>query len=338
MVIQTADKPWGEVLRSPEVLDFLPWALLIAAGCAVAAALLLIPLITHARLAGRDDQSLVTPRNLLPLQDDPSARVSDRVRDAVVQFDLPADLRPEQMAVLLHDGSPERAIAAGLLDLESQGFVRIDTDGRASAVQAEGRVPESEFQRRLLRIVQGRNTRFEWRDWALSALYADATQHGWFTGRPDYTSYGPRLYAATTFTLGAICAAFATRLLIAGYWTFSLALYAVAGLFVVLGFAFLRRRSALGIAQHLIGVRDLLEHLLGLLVAGIFVRVILHGLPAVGLLQVIGVHAALDAEQLVVVVLGHVGSARGAQFFFSALAGPLETTTEAGRSRRPFSE
>ena len=238
MVIQTADKPWGEVLRSPEVLDFLPWALLIAAGCAVAAALLLIPLITHARLAGRDDQSLVTPRNLLPLQDDPSARVSDRVRDAVVQFDLPADLRPEQMAVLLHDGSPERAIAAGLLDLESQGFVRIDTDGRASAVQAEGRVPESEFQRRLLRIVQGRNTRFEWRDWALSALYADATQQGWFTGRPDYTSDGPRLYAATTFTLGAICAAFSTRLLIAGYWTFSLALYAVAGLFVILGFAF----------------------------------------------------------------------------------------------------
>ena len=108
-----ADRPFTEVARTREVLDFLPWALAIAVGCLVAAAVLLIPILSPARRAGRDSQSTITARNLLPLGADLTARVSDRVRDAVGQFDLPRDLRPEQMAALLHDGDPERAIAAG---------------------------------------------------------------------------------------------------------------------------------------------------------------------------------------------------------------------------------
>ena len=90
-------------------------------------------------------------------------------------------------------------------------------------------------------------------------------------------------------------------------------------------------RTLLGVAQHLVGVRHLLEHLLGLLVAGVLVRVVLHRLFAVGLLQGVGIDALLDAEQFVVVVLGHGQEAAG-------LAGPLETMTEAGRRRRPLSE
>jgi hypothetical protein len=231
-----ADRPWREVAHSPEVLDFWPWALLIAGGALVAAVIVLIPVLAHARLAGRDHRSRTTPRNLRPLGVDPTVRVNDRVRDAVVQFDLPADLRPEQMAVLLHDGDPDRAIAAALLDLEAQGAIVLAEDRVVSATGPG--LDASAFQQRLLRILRRDNTRFEWRDWALGALYSDATGRGWFTGRPDYTSYGPRLYAAASLTLGVIIALYTSQILFSGYWSHAFAGYAVAILLIAISFAF----------------------------------------------------------------------------------------------------
>jgi len=65
------------------------------------------------------------------------------------------------------------------------------------------------------------------------------------------------------------------------------------------------RGTLVGVAQDLVGMRDLLEHLLGLLVARILVGVVLHRLLAVGLLQVLRRHAPLNAEQFVVVVPRH---------------------------------
>jgi hypothetical protein len=65
-------------------------------------------------------------------------------------------------------------------------------------------------------------------------------------------------------------------------------------------------RTLVRIAQHLVGMRDFLEHLLRLLVARIFVRVKLHGLLAIGLFHFFGSRALWHSEQFVVVVLGHV--------------------------------
>ena len=95
----------------------------------------------------------------------------------------------------------------------------------------------------------------------------------------------------------------------------------------VVGGAFLR------ILQHLVGLGDLLEHLLRLLVARILVRVKLHGLLAIGLLQFLLVGPLGHAEQLVVILL----LSRGHGQAFVSLAGPLDTIAEAGRSRRPLS-
>lgn len=233
-----ADRPFTEVARSREVLDFLPWALAIAVGCLVAASVLLIPILTHARRAGRDNQSTITARNLLPLGADPTARVNDRVRDAVVQFDLPRDLRPEQMAALLHDGEPELAIAAALLDLQAAGVIDLDEDDRATVRRDADTSGLSDFQQRLLRIIGGRNTRFEWRDWALGALSQDVASRRWHTGRPDYVSYTPRLYASFAGSIAAIMILFSTNLLLGGYWTYAIALYAAALLLLVLAWAF----------------------------------------------------------------------------------------------------
>jgi hypothetical protein len=52
-------------------------------------------------------------------------------------------------------------------------------------------------------------------------------------------------------------------------------------------------------------VRDFLEHLLGLFVAGVFVRVKLNGLLAVGFLELFHRRGFRDAEQFVVIVLRH---------------------------------
>ena len=95
----------------------------------------------------------------------------------------------------------------------------------------------------------------------------------------------------------------------------------------VVGGTFLR------ILEHLVGLGDLLEHLLRLLVARILVWVKLHGLLAVGLLQFLFVGPLGHAEQLVVILL----LSRGHGQAFVSLAGPLDTIAEAGRSRRPLS-
>ncbi len=226
--------------RTREVLDFLPWALAIAVGCLVAAAVLLIPILSHARRAGRDSQSTITARNLLPLGADLTARVSDRVRDAVGQFDLPRDLRPEQMAALLHDGDPERAIAAALLDLQAAGVIDLDEDDRATVRRDADTSGLSDFQQRLLRCGSpGAATRVSsGATGALGALSQDVASRGWHTGRPDYVSYTPRLYAAFAGSTAAIMILFSTNLLLGGYWTYAIALYAAALLFLVLAWAF----------------------------------------------------------------------------------------------------
>src|SRR5580692_5522975 len=57
--------------------------------------------------------------------------------------------------------------------------------------------------------------------------------------------------------------------------------------------------------QHLVSLGDFLECLLGFLVAGIFVRVMLDGLLAIGLFQFLLGDVFIDAEQLVIVFLRH---------------------------------
>ena len=57
------------------------------------------------------------------------------------------------------------------------------------------------------------------------------------------------------------------------------------------------------IGQHLVGLAHLLELLLGGLVAGVPVRVVLHGQLPVGLLYIIGTGAFVDAQHLVVITL-----------------------------------
>ena len=107
----------------------------------------------------------------------------------------------------------------------------------------------------------------------------------------------------------------------------------------VVGGAFLR------ILEHLVGVGDFLELLLGGRVSRIFVRVILHRLFAIGLLEFVGARFARDAKQIVVVFFRRHrdggrerGSGNQALALLSAdsVAGPPETITAAGRRSRPL--
>ena len=98
---------------------------------------------------------------------------------------------------------------------------------------------------------------------------------------------------------------------------------------LVVGRAFFR------IAQHLVGLADLLEFFLGGLVVGIFVGMILDGQFAVGLFDLIRRGAFLDAEQFVVIGLGHYSSSPFSGSLFSP--GAVATTTDAGRTRRSLS-
>src|SRR6185312_5570324 len=59
------------------------------------------------------------------------------------------------------------------------------------------------------------------------------------------------------------------------------------------------------VLQNVVGLVDVLEGLLGLLVPGIAVGVILHGHLAIGLLDLVGAGVPLDAEKLIKVLLGH---------------------------------
>lgn len=114
-------------------------------------------------------------------------------------------------------------------------------------------------------------------------------------------------------------------------------------------------RPLVRILQHLIGMGDLLEHLLRLLVARILVRVILHRLLAIRLLEILLGGSLGDAQQFVVVLFGHgcwltdsdaglaashrfvvpkpPGQLDASDFFAEA---PLEMTTLAGRRTRPL--
>ncbi|MNZ61019.1 hypothetical protein D3C78_791000 [compost metagenome] len=64
-------------------------------------------------------------------------------------------------------------------------------------------------------------------------------------------------------------------------------------------------RTLARVGQDLVGLVGLLEFLLGLLVAGIAVRVVLHGQPTISLLQLRLAGTALDTQYLVEITLGH---------------------------------
>ncbi len=64
--------------------------------------------------------------------------------------------------------------------------------------------------------------------------------------------------------------------------------------------------ALLRVFQHLIGFGDLLEHLLGVLVALVLVGMILNGFLPVSLFQLLFGGVLLNAEQFVIVVFGHV--------------------------------
>ena len=65
------------------------------------------------------------------------------------------------------------------------------------------------------------------------------------------------------------------------------------------------RRPLVGLAQDLIGLRRLLEALLGLRVAGITIGMQLEGELAVGALEVLLASRAIDPEHFVIVALCH---------------------------------
>ena len=73
-------------------------------------------------------------------------------------------------------------------------------------------------------------------------------------------------------------------------------------------------RALLGVLQNLVGLGDLLEHVLRLLVARILVRVVLHGLLAIGLLQLLRGGVAFDSQQFVIVFFGHCVRSRPRRF------------------------
>ena len=86
--------------------------------------------------------------------------------------------------------------------------------------------------------------------------------------------------------------------------------------------------ALLGIDENVISLRDFFEMLLGLAVARIAVRVVFHGQLPVGAFDFLGRGPAGDAEDLVgipAMTRRHDGGQE---------AGPLETNTLAGRSKR----
>src|ERR1043165_3822099 len=64
-------------------------------------------------------------------------------------------------------------------------------------------------------------------------------------------------------------------------------------------------RALLIVLKNVVGLVDLLELVLAVLVAGIAIRVPLHCELAVGRLEIAGVHRALDFEDFVVIALRH---------------------------------
>src|SRR5699024_7928858 len=75
--------------------------------------------------------------------------------------------------------------------------------------------------------------------------------------------------------------------------------------------------ALLGVVEHRVGLADLLEPLLGLGIVGVMVGVVLAGLLAVGLLDLLGVGVLGDAEDRVEVLVepvlsGHVRLLPGA--------------------------
>ena len=91
--------------------------------------------------------------------------------------------------------------------------------------------------------------------------------------------------------------------------------------------------ALVGVGQDGVRLADLLEALLGLLVAGVAVGVVGAGEVAVGLLQLRVVGVPGDAEDAVVVLGGHARRRRGRR---PSRPGPPATVTIAGRSTRPF--
>ena len=64
-------------------------------------------------------------------------------------------------------------------------------------------------------------------------------------------------------------------------------------------------RAIVVIAQHLIGLGDFLEFMLGLGITRIAIRVILHRQLAIGFFEIFGVTVFRHAEKLVVVSFAH---------------------------------
>ena len=60
-------------------------------------------------------------------------------------------------------------------------------------------------------------------------------------------------------------------------------------------------RTLVGIRQHVVGLGGLLELFLGLLVARVLVGVIFYRGLAVGLLYLVGIGVALDAQHLIII-------------------------------------
>jgi hypothetical protein len=76
-------------------------------------------------------------------------------------------------------------------------------------------------------------------------------------------------------------------------------------------------RTLLVVLEDVVGFADVLELLLGVLVAGIAVRVTLHREFAIGLFEIVGTGGPRNAESLVIILLSH---ARGAFVGGSAAA------------------
>ena len=85
------------------------------------------------------------------------------------------------------------------------------------------------------------------------------------------------------------------------------------------------RRALLRIFEDFVGLGDFFKHLLRLLVTLIFVRVVLDGLLAIGLLEVVFGGAFFNAEQLVVIFLGHGRGLLDEARTLINRAGPAET-------------
>ena len=94
--------------------------------------------------------------------------------------------------------------------------------------------------------------------------------------------------------------------------------------------------ALLRILQRLVSLGNFLEIFLGLLVARILVRVKLHGLLAIGFLQFFLGDGLRYSEQFVIIFFVSSGHDEW-KCVFVYLAGPLETITDAGRSKRPLS-